>query len=85
MDYFKPTYWCQNCKHLLPLNGNESRENSVEWWINNREHFRLMHLNGDCNTKDNQLVNVSIVPTSEQVKVKTKKKKSKKVPVRKKK
>lgn len=53
---FKPTHWCKNCKHLLPLNGNDSKENATQWWLNNREQFRLMHLNGDCNTNQNQIV-----------------------------
>jgi hypothetical protein len=54
-------YWCNNCHHLLPLKDNERTENFKEWWEKNREQFKLMHLEGDCNTNKNQIQKVEKV------------------------
>ena len=53
-------YWCKNCEHLLPLKDNERTENFKVWWKEHREQFKLMHLNGDCDTKPNQIQKVDL-------------------------
>jgi len=53
-------YWCKNCEHLLPLKNNERTENFKEWWIENREQFRELHLNGECEIKTTQIQKVNL-------------------------
>jgi hypothetical protein len=51
-------FWCNNCKHLLPLLNNKRTSDWKQWWAKNRKQFEEMHRNGDCDTKKHQLMKI---------------------------
>jgi hypothetical protein len=50
--------WCKNCEHLLPLRNNKRTINWRQWWAKNRKQLKLMHMNGECNTNDHQIIKI---------------------------
>lgn len=51
-------FWCDNCKHLLPLLNNKRTTDWKQWWRKNRMQFKMMHVAGKCSTKNTQLVKI---------------------------